>query len=154
LILDAREDQVGGVARETTLLHLAIHHLRDVRLCAHRRTAPRVAKHHTMSGRRGDLRDTRSHCTRADDADATVRAEWHLSSLEHWLSLLEERVDALAIVVGATGFALQLLFIVQLRVEVDAQRTIEPTLDETERARRLQCERPRDPMSLLEQRVG
>src|SRR5262245_66343090 len=59
------------------------------------------------------------------------------ASCERRLSLLEEGVYAFAIVVRLSRLALQRLFDVELRVQIDAQRLVESALDEPKRMRRL-----------------
>src|SRR5690242_17497835 len=59
------------------------------------------------------------------------------ATLEARLSLLEKGPHTLGVIRGATRFALQLLLVVELRFEIDAERAVEGALDETKAARRL-----------------
>src|SRR5215467_10182537 len=77
-----------------------------------------------------------------------------LSSLEDGAALLEESVNTLRVVFGAPSLALQFLLIIELRLQVDAERSIESALGESEAARRHCCELLRRAGRRLEQILG
>ena len=80
---------------------------------------PRRSSTHAVARGGGDLRDAAAHRAGADHADDRVGAE--CARQRPWntrLPLLDERADALRVVVGAARLALQLDLERELRVEV------------------------------------
>src|SRR5205085_6691968 len=63
-----------------------------------------------------------------------------LTTLEAGFPLFEKGSDTFGVVRGASRLALQLLLVIELRLEIDAKRAVEGALDETEAARRLRGE--------------
>src|SRR4051812_2652542 len=63
-----------------------------------------------------------------------------LTTLEAGLPLFEKGAHAFGVVGGASRLALQLLLVIELRLEIDAERAVEGALDESEAVRRLRRE--------------
>src|SRR3954469_9937436 len=63
-----------------------------------------------------------------------------LTTLKSWLWLFQEGAGAFRVVRGAARLALQVFLVIQLPIEVDAERLVECPFDQPQAACRLRCE--------------